>query len=431
MSDDLPPPVPEPAPPPSTEAEEDAVLFGPPRRAASWRRWVVIGLVLAVVLALGTAAVLVYVAGSAWGRRWRASMGYPQYPPATPKGKGPFEQVARFKTDDYVQAISSGDVDGDGKVEAVVWIGTMISIRDQTGKEKGSFASHLRALDQPPVSGSWVRVTPGGGIRRPRIGTMQGRPAIAVTDGENESVFVYRPDGTLALNNKVKYSHVRCLQLADLDGDGEDEMLVGRSSGVGLVCVDAKGKTKWKHGAATDPRWAEVGDGNGDGKPEVFVGYETSAPHLLNAEGRRIGEWTKYRLECAVRSADLDHDGKLDFLIGVSPQPTASGTQGLMLEGVGADGSTVWDTSLQSGSYAWSWVTHLASADLNADGQGEWIASSPDGTVGIYDKAGKEIGRYAMGQDIQTLGVVGPNKEGEKPELWVSLGQEVVILKWR
>jgi hypothetical protein len=441
MPDELPPAAPDSETPPLQDEEDDDVLFAQPQ-APPWRRWVIFGLIAAVLLAIAAVGVMLYVATKALQRQLKQQPNY-GFAPATAKGQGPFDEVTRLKTQWYVQAIGGGDVDGDKAAEAIVWAGEQVTLYDQTGHEESAFPSHLSAINAPPMIGSWMPLPPGGGVRRPLVATIKGKPAIVLTDGESESVFAYRADGERILNNKVQYSHARCLAVADLNGDGEDEILVGRSSAVGLVCVDGSGKTKWKHGAATDPSWICVGDGNGDSKPEVFVGYDTSVPQILDADGKHVGDWAQWRLIENAQCADLDGDGKVEFLLSVSQTPGGRGSGGSSgsggasslgfgreLDGVGPDGMLVWDVPLNFGQ-PWVSTTHLASGDLNGDGKGEWVASAPDGTVRLYDVAGNEIGRYAFGSEVQTLGVVGGGKRGERPQLWVSLGKELVVLKWR
>ena len=446
MPDELPPPAPEPVEPTPDEDEDDDLLFAqPPPRA--WRRWVIAGLVVAGVLAVGATGVMLYFGIVAWQRQLQQQFSY-GLAPATPRGQGPFDEVTRFKTDAYVQAIGGGDVDADGQPEAIVWVGKDITIRDPSGQQEATFPSRLSELGRVPVPGSWAPVTPGGGVRRPQVGILHGKPAIVVTDGASESVFAYRADGGLVLENRVANTHVRCLALADLNGDGEDELLVGRSSAVGLVCVDSAGNTKWKHGSATDPSWVCVGDGNGDRKPEVFVGYDTSVTQILDASSKHIGNWTQWLLVDDAQCADLDGDGKVELLLSRSLAPTAPGAAGstggssgsgsssspfglgVELQGVGPDGTTMWNVPLPAGQY-WVGKSHLAHGDVDADGQGEWIASAPDGTVRVHDVAGNEIGSYALGKEIQTLGVAASGKAGDKPQVWVSLGEEVVVLTWR
>ncbi|MBM3476239.1 MAG: hypothetical protein FJX75_23450 [Armatimonadetes bacterium] len=442
MSEELPPA--EPVAP--TPDEDDDLLFAerPPR---AWRRWVIVGLIVAGVLAVGATGLLIYFGVMAWQRQIQQQFNY-GLAPATPRGQGPFDEALRFKPGAYVQAIGGGDVDGDGQAEAIVWAGKTITIRDSAGQQEAAFPSRLDELTRVPSVGSWMPATPGGGIRRPHVGTLHGKPVIAVTDGVSESVYAYRASGGLALENRVANTRVRCLAVADLNGDGEDELLVGRSSAVGLVCVGSGGPTKWKHGSATDPSWVCVGDGNGDHKPEVFVGYDTSVTQVLDANGRHIGDWPQWLLVEGAQCADLDGDGKVEFLLSRSLLPSAptsgggasgsggSGSApasfsfGLELQGLSADGTTKWNWPLPTGQ-PWATTSHLGQGDFNADGKGEWIASAPDGSVRVYDVAGSELGNYALGKEIQTLGVVGSGKPGEKPQVWVSLGEEIVVLTWR
>jgi hypothetical protein len=435
MPDDL-PPVPE-------EDEDDDVLFAQPPPQAG-RRLVIAGLITLGVLAVSAMGVMIYFGVVAMQRQMQQQFNY-GLAPATPAGQGPFDQVTRLKPGAYVQAIGGGDVDGDGQAEAVVWAGKNITIRDAAGQQEAAFPSRLSELTKAPSVGSWSPITPGGGIRRPQVGILQGKPAIVVTDGDGEAIVAYRADGSLALQNRVAKSHVRCFAVADLNGDGEAELLVGRSSAVGLVCMDSAGRTKWKHGSATDPSWVCVGDGNGDRRPEVFVGYDTSVTQILDASGKHVGDWTQWMLVDDALCADLVGDGKVEFLLCRSLAPTTPGSggsgstssagmppfgMGLELQCAGPDGATKWNWPLAPGQ-PWATKSHLAHGDVNGDGKGEWIASAADGSVRVYDVAGSELGNYALGREIQAMGVVGSGKAGEKPQVWVSFGEEIVVLKWR
>jgi hypothetical protein len=395
---------------------------------------VVIGLVAAIVLGFGAGGFVIYLAAKSWQRNLQSQFGV-AIAPATPKNQGVLEEVARFGVGDKtVQALGGGDVDGDGQAEGVLWVDKQLSIRDQVGKEEASFAHGLKSVDVPSLGGY---APPGvfGGIRTPLVAKLQGAPAVVVTDGEGEVVYAYRADGSRVLEDRVKYTHVVCVRVADLEGDGEDELLVGRSAQVGLICRDARGRERWKHGATSDPRWVCVGDGNADKKPEVFVGYDTSSAHILDRSGKQIGTWSTFRLESSVTSADVDADGRADFFAAMLPMPGAgskgpSMSQGVKVEGIDATGNTLWEAPLVNTQYWWGSL-HLAAADLDGDGKGEWISSAPDGTLRLLDAQGNERGRHGLGAEIGTLAVVGPDAPGGKPHLWVSLGKEVVLLRWR
>lgn len=439
MPSELPPPVPRPPGGLPVEDEDDLLFAQPPPRAA-WRRWLIVGLAATAVLALGAVGLLLYAVGTAWQRQF-GGMGSGLAPP-TPLGRGPFARVTVVRTTADIQALGGGDVDGDGRGEAMVWAGKELAIRDRSGGLRNVFPCGLKEINRSGSPGAWMPAVPGGGVRRPQVGTLQGRPAIVVTDGEGESLVAFRADGGRALDLRVKGSHVRCLAVADLDGDGESELLAGRSSAVGLVCSNGSGKTRWKHGAPTDPAWVFAGDGDADGKLEVFVGYDTGAVHILNADGKRIGQWPHWIPASAAECGDLNGDRRADFLLGkrqnptqVSGGPSAVGNPyatlglGVDLAGVAVDGTELWTWPLNAAGYLLN-VAHLAHADVDLDGKGEWIASAPDGTLRVYDLDGNELGVYALGEQVQALGVVA-GAAGERPQVWASLGRRAVVLEWQ
>ncbi|MEF8879043.1 MAG: PQQ-binding-like beta-propeller repeat protein [Candidatus Thermoplasmatota archaeon] len=116
-------------------------------------------------------------------------------------------------------------------------------------------------------------------------------PAIADidNDGETEVIigsdndFVYCLDGNSGVeewnfnvNGAVKNSPVT----ADIDGDGELEVIVG-SNDDNIYCIDKNGNQEWKH-EVEDPIGMTVGDVDLDGKLEIVVGSNDNKLYCLD-----------------------------------------------------------------------------------------------------------------------------------------------------
>jgi hypothetical protein len=313
--------------------------------------------------------------------------------------------------------------------------GSDLLLFEQTGARDAQIPSGLA----PIPTASW-----GGGMYsfgHAHIDTavIEGEPAIVVASMMEADVYGYRASGQKVFESAVPNTQVTCLGVGDLDGDGEDEVLVGRDSQLGLTCLDGAGNTMWKYGTMLDPWVVTIADTSGDGRPEVYVGSPGGQVGVLDAKGRQVSQWTLTRMQTSIEAADLDRDGA-DELAGIgqdfgqsSARPGGgSGLQtmfGLSLVGIAPDGTQLWSQQLSTG-VAYLTPTSIVAGDLDADENGEWIASVADGTVRIYDIDGNELDRYAMGEDIHALAVAPSDKPGGKDRLWVSIGQEVVGLEW-
>ena len=113
--------------------------------------------------------------------------------------------------------------------------------------------------------------------------------------------------------------------VADIDGDGKDELIVGGRQHLYVLRV-SDGKLIWKHQVRSFiGRGAVVADVTGDGRLDVIF-CEGSRLHVLNGKGRRLCSFDASdekqraggRISSAPIVADFDADGALDvfFVIG-------------------------------------------------------------------------------------------------------------------
>jgi hypothetical protein len=428
-------------PPPPMPIPDYSRGAGPhraPEEKVGGHRWLIGALVGCGVLALASLGVVGYIGYRAWQGAMTSFSGQLQLAPPTPPGQGCFQEVARFRAPDDVVCLAAGNVDADPMIDTVAMAGPDLLLFEQTGAQDAQIPSGLKSVPTP----TW-----GGGIYSfgqvdLEVATFLGRPVIVVASMMDPHVFAYDVQVAPAavFHDTVANTRVTCLGVGDLDGDREDEILVGRDSQLGLTCFDSAGNTKWKYGSMIDPSFVTVADTSGDGKPEVYVGSPGGQVEVLDANGRQVGRWTPTRLDTSITAADLDHNGA-DELVGIGSslgQPSAGPGGGgpgfqslfaLSLVGIAPDGSQLWSQQLSTG-VAYLTPASVVAGDLDADGKGEWIASATDGTVRVFDIDGNELDRYAMGQHIYALAIAPPGKSGDKPRLWVSIGQDVVGLEW-
>jgi len=425
----------------SSQPPNEVPLWQPipePRPARpAWMKWLVAGLVAFCIIALLSLGVAGYFALQAM-QKWQASMmGLPQPAPATPPAQACFIEVARFVAPTDVASLGTADTDAAGPAETLALARSDIIILDRAGRRVGSFRTAILS-PPPPSGGPYAVATPGYRRADLKPATVRGKPAIAAASGLDGAVVVYDPAGRELLRNDVQGTRVTALEVADLNGDGESEILVGRDSQLGLSCLDRNGAALWTFAGIPDPEVVVAADGAGDGKLEVYVGGGlTGASPLvvLDGKGRQIGQWPTAWGEISLAGADLDGDRKAEF-VAVVPDVLSQGGSfaarafNTSLIGLSPKGKETWRTLLSTG-WAGMSTASLASGDFDGDRKGEWLVTGPDGTLRAYTKDGVELCRQGMGRFVAALVVTPPEKKGGRARAWVATGSEVLGLDWR
>jgi len=168
------------------------------------------------------------------------------------------------------------------------------------------------------------------------------------------------------------------LALADVDGDGRPEILVGHGGGVTVLVNQGAGK--FAAGASYPTSAAvvalAVGDFNGDGRPDLAVA-DGGVGIFLNTGNAGFSPVVEYTVAhpFAIAIGDLDGDGRLDLAIG------GDSTQ-ILLGGA----SGVFALPVTVGPYT---QAPVALADLAGDGKLDLIVSNPYRSIAVMRNLGQ------------------------------------------
>jgi hypothetical protein len=288
-------------------------------------------------------------------------------------------------------AVAVGDIDNDGLVEIVACTSSAVKAFENDGTLKWTSAS---------ISGHLV-------------GTSDA-PAIADMDGDGDPEIIV---GRAILDNNGSIlgtgsagmgttSNVGTTSFAaDLDGDGLQEVVVGNA----LYNMD--GSTQWTNGQSDG--YVGVGDMDGDGEPDIVVTGDAQ----VRIQDRLGNVMCSNSIPGANSSAggphtiaDFDGDGEAEF--GVAATSTYTVFE--------SDCSQLWQKATQDAS---SGNTGSAVFDFEGDGIAEvvyadetriWVLAGPDGSVKLEstDHTNNTWTEYAVIADIDNDGtaeIVVPN----------------------
>jgi len=186
--------------------------------------------------------------------------------------------------------------------------------------------------------------------------------------------------------------------VADLDGDGIGDVVVGSYDVVALNGID--GSLKWR-GASGNRVWPgiAIGDLDGDGHREIVVGRSGPEVTVYNADGSVRAGWPVQAFaDGEIRSlalADLDANGKLEVIVG-----DAAGIGANQVNVLAANGSVRpgWPARHpEDPGYGWGMYNeNLAVADMDGDGFPDIFGPTDTHYVTALNRNGGQLRANAM-----------------------------------
>lgn len=320
------------------------------------------------------------------GRQWRhpamaALVGFAMALPAPAAAarinSGLFQPVATFPTGSRAVAVAVGDVTGDGRLDVVaiteVWSDPVNDDRIVLFAQNAD--GTLAAPVKYPIESGYP------GPTSVAIGDVDGdgRNDVVVgrRSGASESIAVFHQNETGTLDALVAYAtdDSRHVRIGDVNGDGRLDV-VGADTGVSVLLQQPDGSLGAAvqyaiSGSPTVTAYAlALGDVNGDGRTDVLVTmglYAASLAVLTQDADGYLGNLTTRAVAGDVAQGvavgDIDHDGRQDAIV------TYGGNGDTAHLGVfyqGADGALAASAEVRA---SYDIPRAVAAADIDADGR--------------------------------------------------------------
>ncbi len=299
-----------------------------------------------------------------------------------------------FSAGDSPFSISTGDFDGDGKTDLAVANANFntVSVFQNTGSSGTvSFAAKVDFATGTSPQGTSTGDFDG-----------DGKIDLAVANNGSATVSIFRntgSSGTISFDTKVDFTTgtgPRSVSTGDFDGDGKtdlavtnynsDSISVFRNTGSGTISF----ATKVDYITGASPISVSTGDFDGDGKPDLAVAnWNSNTVSVFRNTGSSgtisFADTVNFITGAGPYSAsagDLDGDGKSDLAVANSGSNTISVFRNTGSSGIISFADTV---EFTTGAYPVS----VSTGDLDGDGNADLaVANYGSNTVSVFRNTG-------------------------------------------
>ena len=283
------------------------------------------------------------------------------------------------------------------------------SFKDAARVEKALQAEWTRLSTRPAAQAGAARWASLPRLKAQwQLPAAAGPLAVAVRgQGQTQTIVVGHTDNTIVeisaagkpLNTFTTQGPVHAVCCADLDRDGNDEVLVG-SDDEHVYALGGDLKLLWKYRVpfmrdqqpwtwwtlgSSKVRAVHAADITGDGRPEVLLGVGNMHFHALDATGKPLWHFrTDHGTPTTIVAADIYNEGKLRSLVGMGLSASCGHCRVLDDKG-----------KLLATYYNDPWCTNLkaiAVGDLNHDGKNMLFCGNNRGNVRGYVPTGPAKG---------------------------------------
>jgi hypothetical protein len=228
--------------------------------------------------------------------------------------------------------------------------------------------------------------------RRVFLGLASSQRQIHLFDEAWQKVLSYPPDRD--------HAGVADAQWADLDGNGETELLVSYWGVVGVQSVSLEGERLWANRSLEHVFRVAVTGPDASSRRSVLCAHSQGTLVPISHEGTAgtpiaVGSY----FIRSIHAVDLNGDGQAEYL-GIASSAAGQDTA----VGINLAGEELWSHPLPRGVQKHP-VEFVAWGDAVGNGQPQWVLAGPDGSVHILSAAGEVLDQFNHGAALAGLAV--------------------------
>ncbi|MEX0712201.1 MAG: TlpA disulfide reductase family protein [Pirellulales bacterium] len=279
----------------------------------------------------------------------------------------------------------------------------------------------VRAVELPLPAGpeeavvSYLRTATDSAGKRFFVASGPSQQQLHVFDDAWKLLRSFPPEG--------KHAGISDVQLADLDADGQPEILVGYWGVVGVHSVSLEGSRRWATRRSLESvlRLAVTGP-DADGRRRVLAAHIQGSLLPIDFDGLP-GQAIQVpnRFLRSIYAADLDGDGQVELSAIAFTGPGHE-----QLIGLSQAGSELWSYPLPEGVQPNPALEMLTWGRLSEGEPACWVVAGPDGSIHFLTAHGTLIDRFNYGSVINGLALAPLDGQ---PALIVSTAGRVEV--WR
>ncbi|MCD4726887.1 MAG: redoxin family protein, partial [Pirellulales bacterium] len=283
--------------------------------------------------------------------------------------------------------------DGDGPARLMV-VENWKSVAE-VGLDGKLIALHKLELGDNEIVGS-IRTTVGADGHRYFVAFLLSQQRCHVYD-ENWKLVAHYPEDAL----KSPHRGIADVELGDLDGDGKPNVYVSYWGLVGVQCASLEGKRLWTNRSLSEVACIAIGDPNAQGNRDLYCTGGAGAIVVLDAKGERNGEISvRGRFFNWIASADLRGDGRGQWC-GMSAKKTGDN----IAVGFSLSGEELWSYTLPTGIPQIP-IDPIVPGRVTRDGPGQWLLPGLDGSIHVVSADGVPLDKFNYGAELHGLTTV-------------------------
>jgi thiol-disulfide isomerase/thioredoxin/outer membrane lipoprotein-sorting protein len=311
--------------------------------------------------------------------------------------------------------------------ESVKKPGNFIVLADDAGGQRIAVLDNWRAVCEIDSTGKLLArhaldLPEKEAVTQLRTGVdQQGRHAYAVFGALQHKVYLLDDQWQITARYPEETRQgISDVQLADLDGDGQLEAIVGYMGEVGVQCVSLTGQRVWTYrgfenvlSLATLPR-------DSDGHQRALVANERQAVGVLDYAGTQLADIHVLPprpidiIVVANLAAPADNDagdGSARQAAWKLAALSASKAAELVAVGLDMHGNELWSYAIPTGVRGTP-CDILLGGRLSSDGPGQWLLTGPDGSIHILTANGEPFDSFNFGEELTGIGTMVVDGQG-------------------